>query len=638
MSVKGISFFEQHVEKIVLGVVALVVLGLVALTFLGKGTVVKIGNEELPPSKVDAALEERAKQMNARLDESAEATVIPPDTTGILSWLEGQLESPVSPQGSALVAVPGYKPQIDTGGIGASDIAFVVPEFDAIGKPFVEDFADSLDPEEVPTLPEDIRAELFPEGEVADYEISWTTTAATLDLTTLREQYAAADGSGEKEPVPSQWYRERVFLLQIDLEREQLIDGQWADTTTVQSIHQNVRDFYAKVNDSPNVGFADVVLDEFSKVPPTAQLEIIQPEFYNTVGSFWAEPQVKPDAPQANPKMAAIREKQNSIATLEKKITRLRSRLDDAGGPLDDDSSNGSGSGSNPRGGGSGDRPGLPGGGGGGGNPELPGGGGGGGGGGIGGDGGGILGGGGGSNSTGAGNEARRRKLTRLLNRLHDQLAGLNNQLEDLAQDAGINLQPDERQRELPNLLNDDEVLVWAHDVLAKPDHTYRYRITAHVYNPFFGKKGRLLEEQHDLADSMTMAVATSEWSEPTRVKSQTRFFVTEAKADEDTLNIGSAKIEVFKLAGGEWHSQIIEVQPGDPIGQLSNDGNGEVDFRTNAYVLDILKTPADPNDRNKKPGAKVVIALGDGTIIVRDPATDAVDVEREQLVASADS
>ena len=56
-------------------------------------------------------------------------------------------------------------------------------------------------------------------------------------------------------------------------------------------------------------------------------------------------------------------------------------------------------------------------------------------------------------------------------------------------------------------------IQIWAHDITIEPGRTYRYRFTVELYNPFFARKLDLIKEQHDLAESITLASQTSEWS-----------------------------------------------------------------------------------------------------------------------------
>ena len=112
------------------------------------------------------------------------------------------------------------------------------------------------------------------------------------------------------------------------------------------------------------------------------------------------------------------------------------------------------------------------------------------------------------------------------------------------------------------------------------------------------------------------------------------------ATADDGTLDIGTATVEIFRLYDGVWYKREWPVQPGDPLGETVRiqDANGnpiQVSFDTNAYVQDILRTPTDqdrPGATRTLPG-RVVVVRPDGTMEVRDPATDSASRQRHKLL-----
>lgn len=632
MNVKGISFFEQHVEKIVLAVVVLIAAGLIALTFLGPGTKATIDNRELAASQVDNALEERARTIDMRLGESADATVKPPASPGVLSWFNRSLGQSVTPDATRLAQVPAYRSFMETGEFGGTAHEFVVPTFAAASQPFVEDWADSIHPDELETMPDDLRELLFPAVDVANpdpgagYDISWTTTAAVLDLKTLREQYAMTDPAGEKKPIPVNWYRSRIFVLDVLLEREEWVNGGWTNHQVVQPIFIDMRDYRAALSDSPTTAYKEDVLDYLARDPGANQADVIQPEFYATLGGFWQQPAEKEDVAGAGV-LLQINLLKKTIAGKQRSYDKLSARLEGQ----EERGNTGGGAGGE---GGSLRPPGGGGGRGGGGGGQL------GGGGGSGED----IGGGGGGN-TGSANDAVLRRLRTQHAKLETEIITLQQKLQDMARAAGIRLDNDPpAERAIPNLLTDDTVLVWAHDVTVKPGGIYRYRLTPQLYNPFFGKETNLVESQQSLATTMSMDVEPSEWSAEVAVRSHTRFFVTSAKADDGTLNIGQTRIEVYRMEGGQWYSQSIDLMPGDPIGSFEDvntpDGKKSLDFRTDAYVLDVLKQPRDRNAQafNPRESARVVIVLPGGRTIIRDPEKDVNHEERLRLQTAADS
>jgi hypothetical protein len=137
------------------------------------------------------------------------------------------------------------------------------------------------------------------------------------------------------------------------------------------------------------------------------------------------------------------------------------------------------------------------------------------------------------------------------------------------------------------------------------------------VYNPFFGRKLDLVEEQHDLADDIALASATSEWSAPMEVMPWQQLFVTRAHSsaeDRGQLGLGRATAEVFLFSHGRWWKESFSVEPGDRIGLMqrrrSDDaGPDALDFRTNWYLLDIVRdVNADRDDVDRGYGSSVLL------------------------------
>jgi hypothetical protein len=69
MKLKGINKFEQHLEKIVLGVSVLGLLAIVGWQFLSPPSF-KLGSRSVPAGEVDALLEAKANALQARLSDS----------------------------------------------------------------------------------------------------------------------------------------------------------------------------------------------------------------------------------------------------------------------------------------------------------------------------------------------------------------------------------------------------------------------------------------------------------------------------------------------------------------------------------------------------------------------------------------
>jgi len=628
MKRKGISLIELHVEKIVLLVAALVAVGLVSMQFLMHNEVQIAGQQGVRPGEVDTLLEEKARDLQARLADTAGPSAPSPLPLNVLAWAKSRLESPVSPTEFRL-AQAAVAPGGSAGAVGG-DMLYVEPALAGIGKPWVDQHVDALDPSVVAELPVEFKDAVFGTAP-ATYDTSWTTPFATIDLSEIRAQLNASDPQGERLSIPPRWYNDRIYVLDVVVERqERLADGSWSAGTPldVLPLMTTLR---------PDVERADLTVGEkdhflaWLDEDPRNQAAIVQPDFYATKGGYWLRPVPPDQVKDVGPAQEWVNRQKERIAVAESRLDGLKAQLARLEQRDEEDQRGGNDSGGGGTGGGSLN----PGGGGGGSGGSLnpPGGGGGGSGGDI----------GGGGSGTGPAEPPAVARVKRQITDTESLIARLRDELTRGAAERGISLDPAVADLIYPDMANDDIVLVWAHDPTVQPGLEYRYRLVVKVYNPFFGRAASLVEEQKDLARSVALAVEPSEWSDPVVVKGHTRFFVTRAQPDKDS-GIGVATTQVFRIFDGLWYLQQYDVQPGDPVGQYEGGAAGEtgVDFTTGAFVLDILRTPgegavgAGAGPSIGRGQGKVVVVLPDGQSVVRDPREDSASTERLLLESNA--
>ncbi|MFI4862023.1 MAG: hypothetical protein ACIAXF_15255 [Phycisphaerales bacterium JB063] len=145
---------------------------------------------------------------------------------------------------------------------------------------------------------------------------------------------------------------------------------------------------------------------------------------------------------------------------------------------------------------------------------------------------------------------------------------------------------------EMPDATEMEEgmVRVWAIDVTAVPGTTYRYKLVAGVINPLYGVDR--LEEAQRSANRHRAAllpsdedIAKTPWEE-IEFQPSTRFFVNSA-------NDRGARVKVHRIFNGQWHEQLFEVNPGDQIGGIvtQEDEEGvdrQIDMQVGVTVVDI--------------------------------------------------
>ena len=504
-------------------------------------------------------------------------------------------------------------------GAGVSSQAYVVPEVPPTQAPVARQFFDGIEPSVVEGM-----ESLSNRFVSAPYDATWVTAAAVFDASEILEQYRTA-GSNNELPLREKWYNGRVDIMDVIVDREELVDGEWSNASAVHLLPGQFS-FRQRMIDDVDASDRDTMLGEL--VRPGVQESIIRPGFLATLNRDWVHPVMYESEGAGASSMVSLKTKYRSLFS---EIKKTEDEIDSLGGNQPGGSGGSGGPGGKPGSGGGGPM------GSGGGGPTGSGGSGGGG---PMGSGGGPMGSGGGSSGSGGSGmtqnqrSARLKKLSGLLKNMQKQLARVTSQLEDL----GFTIGADGDTGELAIDAEVNDVWVWVHDLDVEPGHTYRYRFTIRVYNPFFAKKLSLIPEQQDLAESLTIDSDASDWSTPLKVNDFVDFDITRAVpagygASSGSMGLGHAEFEVMRFHDGQWWSRSFPVQPGDQIGGVrrmtatvgveedegrpgrrgeeeGEKGEGvEIDFATGQFVLDIIPN-ANLDPSRVRFGREAVVVL----------------------------
>jgi predicted acyltransferase len=87
MKTKGITVWERHAEKFVMAVAALLFIGFAAMQFIGEPNAVSTSEGNIAPSDIDELLEDRARELRAKLSDDADPGVELPDPVPALDQL-----------------------------------------------------------------------------------------------------------------------------------------------------------------------------------------------------------------------------------------------------------------------------------------------------------------------------------------------------------------------------------------------------------------------------------------------------------------------------------------------------------------------------------------------------------------------
>ena len=337
MKVKGISFFEQHVEKFVLLGAAVLALFFAAMQFLGPGNTIEMAGGNLAASEVDEALANKAEDVRAQLNDTAPPTVTPPEAPDVAGWFTANLNRSVGPPDRALVSVPLAPMAISEVDLVQLDKPFYVPTFAAASQPFVAQHADALTADTMDLLPDEYEDDLvFSTSGTTD--VSFVTPAFMLDLDAIRTAYAAEDPSGDTLQIPSSWYDNRIYILWVTFERQvRQPDGTWSEAQEVRPRpeFQSHRDY---VNNDPvfTVQGMEDVKAWLREAPGLNQASIIQPEFFPTKSMTWSPPE-PPREEESDPVMEEVLDLQAQIESFDSRLARVMDELNELGGPITDE-------------------------------------------------------------------------------------------------------------------------------------------------------------------------------------------------------------------------------------------------------------------------------------------------------------
>lgn len=625
MKIKGIPIWEQYLEYIVLGAAVLVFLGFTAMQFIGNPNAVKDSRgETIAPSQVDDILEKEAKRLQPLLDPDAPGPEIP-NPKPVADKFAARLAEGVSPD--PRLDMPQRSMLVMRGVANLpTDVSFVEPKIPAPYDVVAAQYFDALPPDVVQEYDE--LAQMLP---AAPYDMSWITAAATFDVAAVLAEYQRSGPDGEPAPVPPSWYGGKVTIVDVVMQRQELVDGHWTDLTSVQAIpgQFTIRsDIESGQMTGPD---RDNLVQQFAQSP--LMMQIIEPEFYTTRNASWSPPTEQITEEQFDRSMTdeerEILGVQARLNQLRKELARVEQALKDAGGELRDE----------------GNRPKAPTGGdtrdAGGGTHKPPG-----------------PGGGGGAfggsqkqrrDPTGAAdqkrNEATRRTLTKKLDKLNQDIAADESRLAELGAQVQTE-QPDGADETDANI-----VRIWAHDLDVDSGHTYRYRFIVRVLNPYFKHDVHLIDSQKQLASSIYIASDTSEWSQPMTAKPPLETFVVSANPpmvnslgggatqQPGKLGLGQTSFEVYRFFDGRWWKEKFAVEPGERVGERKNirtadNTNVDIDFGTDWFVMDIVADldPGESAERGRAASVLLQSITRPNMKVWRHPGDDATSFRRSEL------
>ena len=555
MKLKGINLFEQHVDKIVVGVVAAAALGVVAMQFLTEPNKVTIGKDTLPPARAYEPVKNAAVDLLGRVN--SETPPLPEAAkTDALSRFKSDLKRGVAPSPTLtamgpVLALGAASEDMGTGGASGPVAAMVIP---APVETVARAFAGTVDPLEVIAHPE--LKKILPKEQ--PFDLFAVSVECKFDGTAFKQALQTdPDGSGPVRAMPLGWVKDTMEIVGVETEREQLGDnGEWGKATIIAPIPGRpdlLGEFRKSVR---SVGDVSPMIQQIQARADDVQ----RPDYYTLIaGPTWQPPSEASDGMSLSQRQDAITAKINKIdEQVEGWRRQLARQTKEAAAPR------------TPAGPSEGGRGGK---GGGGGNeaPAAP--------------------------SKPTGGKAKENPIDVKINKAladREKLVKDKEELAELMASGGTKKTVADSLR--PTLLENPKVRLWTHDVGAEPGATYRYRVRIVTNNPFFGRDAALAPAQKELAKQPLSIGAWSDWTEPVTVDRKSYYFVTSA-SDRDGMGPARASVELMEFYYGFYRQAKVGVAPGDVL-------MGEAKLPANLMVFDIEKLAAGAPATSGTPAA----------------------------------
>lgn len=529
MKIKGITFWEQHVEKMFAGVVGLGLLGAVAYQWGLQSGTVTVGKETVEPAKAFEPVAKAARELKGRL-ESGDPKLPEVPAVSVAERFEQGLAGPVSPVRELAAIGTGLRLNTDRVVEVAGDRTFAAVAVPAPLAASAHAFRSTIDPFEVLAQP-DLKP-LLPAEQPFDKAAA--SVEATFDGTALKAALQAdPDGDGPGEALLQSWWRD-VEILGVELERqERASDGSWSAATLVPTPPARINLLNDVAEKVKSIGDLPMVLGVARSAPDLVQ----RPPYYRTIsGVQWKPPTEMSESGGETAAAglsgrerleARLRDIETRIIAVQEQIQREQDRRSSQTSPP----------------------PGRTGGGrmGGGEGPSR------------------------GGEPTKTASERALEGLAVRLDRARRELAefdarqtGAPGAPATPGQPGRPGVGPDGRPIG-PMMLDNPKVQVWAHDLSVEAGKEYRYRLRVVVNNPLFGRTASLKPEQAELAKDALARGAWSEWTEPTTVDPSEFYFITSA-SERDGVSGTRASAELFKFYYGYYRRGSVTVEPGDTL------------------------------------------------------------------------
>ncbi|RMH29139.1 MAG: hypothetical protein D6693_02450 [Planctomycetota bacterium] len=626
MKRSGIPFIEVIADKLFLGLFLVVLLGVIAMQFLGSGVTVRAGNTDMRPDRAYEEVARLAQTKRAQLDSATVPEEIPTEPPRVVDRLASAIGSRGPDPGPSLplgpvVAIAGGAGVTDAPGLEA--LRLRPPDLPAPGAPVGQATGVTLDPFELQRVPA-LRAAVLGDPSDQPLDAFLVSVQAEFDAAALRDALDRdPDGAGPMNAIPTRWWRNRLEILDVRVERREILaDGDRGPSTLLPPAPGT-----ATVRDLLGQDLTPAALNRLVERvgQPASAAQIRQPRFYRAIAGEPWRPPLDAQPGSGDPRADRLEQILSQIEDLQRELDRLQEQalVPGAHAPAVAQVS-------------------RPGGGGGRSRPAPP----------------------------GRDDRARTGRETRI-EALQTQITELRAQADQIEQeliDAGLDPRTgrpalgEAAARAVESLRDAESISVWTHDASIRPGARYEYRVSLVLPNPLFGYDESLDEGSRAYAEAPTITTPASPWSAPVLAPARSYIFVENASVPQPGSAIGDAGATVtrYRFFYGYWREARTRVRVGDviapaielpaplPVWDVSvvpPAVQGEItrpiaEDPPGLFLLDVFLEPSlDQAGVSRAEDLTPAVRLGrisDGAVIVRRPRVDRADPLLARLRASA--
>ncbi len=510
MKLKGVNPIEQHIEKIVLGIVLLLLLAVLSMQFVLRPNDIDVGNRTVSPDQVYAVLEGQANQLQSQLsDQSPELPELKSvdlvqryndafeNASGGTDRLSSALGTGVDVTGLS-GPIAEVASGIDSGPVSALQVPMT-------STPLAASSWSTLDPYAVLEVP--AYEKYIPDSQPFDFpSVSVEATFSGKDL----EQALMGDGT-EGGAIPRRYWSSGMAILGFEAQRERLLaDGTWGEASAIETPPHTPTPIRALGEEAGLLDLTALVNNANGVID-----QVVRPMFPPTIaGAEWLPP---------SEQLASGDDSEaTQISRLERQLDRARMELDRLTG-----APGGGGSpriGTDPR------------------NNRNPG------------------------SNPGRSTQKKEDQLRKKIEDFEDQLEELGVDTQDNPRGRNVRTSS----ADFGSILEEESVDLWAHDLGVEQGATYRYKTRVVVNNPLFRKGGDLDPDdaaQQAMTEDPFVRGEWSSWSDSVVVGAQEYYFVTKAESESGLNAAGaSATIELYKMFYGHYRRSTLSVSPGDQL------------------------------------------------------------------------